>query len=687
MARVCYVIIAHNEPANLFGLIGSLWNPDDAFLIWIDARSDQRFVELASAVVQFGDNVHVHTGSVMVWGGFSIVATTLTAYSRLRAQVGQFSHVVLCSGTHIPLLHPDSIFERIRDLAGWVDTVEVKIPEGGLGRLDSITTQAWWCDMLKRIRYRYVEVPAVGMLPAGDREAWNEPVFLEGSQWHVLRSDLVDFIVEHAGRVREVFHDVVVADEHAFQWIIAQWPGRESVRRSKFVSMEWAGVSPRRVNLAEAAEAAAAGKFLFLRKAASNCTIDMWGEWARVTLSNHGGARRLQEIAAGLSWNCHSVHHGSAVGRLSALDQLLQSFIEAVSRSVGKKLVHKYVGERRSLLATTLNLGGRGPVSLTCAVEPGVGIAIIPALARPPPTATADSMRLWPGMADFPGLVNLPIGGRVYWMLTEAGGAADIAAIITEIFEEHSHAWSRHTHDRSSPMTDRRVNNRTWIAETVKGRTFADVGGLWGTVNERVSAAILAGASEASMLDIVPLGHSLWRDFEARCQSLQVSGYKCVCADIMSPDLKQRVGAFDVVHCSGLIYHVPDLVAFVRKLMSITTRHLIIQSMVVAERIENELGLLDLRGGQCAFVPLLNESQRKIVAKYLEQVGLLNIPNLTGPPVKSWFHNGVWNYAPWSWLITPEFLHGLVETCGLSVIDAGFVWENKAYSVFCAVSP
>jgi HAD superfamily phosphatase (TIGR01681 family) len=81
------------------------------------------------------------------------------------------------------------------------------------------------------------------------------------------------------------------------------------------------------------------------------------------------------------------------------------------------------------------------------------------------------------------------------------------------------------------------------------------------------------------------------------------------------------------------------------------------------------------------------DTQRKIVGKYLEQVGLLHIPNLTGPPVKSWFHNGVWNYAPWSWLITPEFLHRLVEVCGLAVIDEGFVWEHKAYSVFCAVSP
>jgi SAM-dependent methyltransferase len=204
-------------------------------------------------------------------------------------------------------------------------------------------------------------------------------------------------------------------------------------------------------------------------------------------------------------------------------------------------------------------------------------------------------------------------------------------------------------------------------------------------VNERVSVALQAGASEASMLDITPEGHSLWRDFDARCRSLEISGYKNICVDITGADLKQKVGTFDVVHCSGVIYHVPDLVAFVRNLMSIATRHLIIQSMVVPERIENEFGILDLSGGHCLFVPLLSETQRRIAAKYLKQVALANIPDLTGPPVKRWVHQGLWNFGPWSWLITPDFLRRLMEICGLEVIDEGFVWENKAYSVFCAV--
>jgi hypothetical protein len=51
--------------------------------------------------------------------------------------------------------------------------------------------------------------------------------------------------------------------------------------------------------------------------------------------------------------------------------------------------------------------------------------------------------------------------------------------------------------------------------------------------------------------------------------------------------------------------------------------------------------------------------------------------------VSNWFPDGNWNYGPWSWLLTPAFLRGLVQVCGLSVVDEGFVWEHKAYSLLC----
>ncbi|WP_407525533.1 hypothetical protein [Methylobacterium oryzisoli] len=40
------------------------------------------------------------------------------------------------------------------------------------------------------------------------------------------------------------------------------------------------------------------------------------------------------------------------------------------------------------------------------------------------------------------------------------------------------------------------------IAKIVQGKSFAEVGGLWGLVNEKVSVAHDAGATDLCMIDI-----------------------------------------------------------------------------------------------------------------------------------------------------------------------------------------
>jgi hypothetical protein len=118
--------LAHNEPINLLGVVGSLWNREDAFSIWLDAKADEDVVQVANALTCLNDNVKVRVGRVMSWGGFSVLDTTLMAYSGLRNQFGDFSHVVLCSGTHIPLLHPDRIYERIQGYPGVDEFFQVR---------------------------------------------------------------------------------------------------------------------------------------------------------------------------------------------------------------------------------------------------------------------------------------------------------------------------------------------------------------------------------------------------------------------------------------------------------------------------------------------------------------------------------------------------------------------------------
>ena len=97
-----------------------------------------------------------------------------------------------------------------------------------------------------------------------------------------------------------------------------------------------------------------------------------------------------------------------------------------------------------------------------------------------------------------------------------------------------------------------------WIATLSAGKSFMDVGGLWGTRNEKVSVALLAGARQATMADIAPLDHQLWRDFDEHCKQLGVTGYACTRLDVVEPPTDYSALVHDVVHCSGIIYHVPD---------------------------------------------------------------------------------------------------------------------------------
>ena len=76
---------------------------------------------------------------------------------------------------------------------------------------------------------------------------------------------------------------------------------------------------------------------------------------------------------------------------------------------------------------------------------------------------------------------------------------------------------------------------KDWIERAVPGRTFAEVGGLWGTVNEQVTVAAKAGARAVTMIDVAPDGGPegyLWDRFRERCRQEGVSDYACVRADV-----------------------------------------------------------------------------------------------------------------------------------------------------------
>lgn len=229
-----------------------------------------------------------------------------------------------------------------------------------------------------------------------------------------------------------------------------------------------------------------------------------------------------------------------------------------------------------------------------------------------------------------------------------------------------------------------RLEKHKWIAELAEGRSFVDVGGLWGTVNETVSIASKAGARSTTMADIQAMGNEWWQKFDQRCSELGVSGYDCRNIDICDPSTLSDVEKFDFVHCSGIMYHVSDPIQFIQNLMGITNEYLLISSMTIPTVIENKDGRLDSPEGSAHLVHMLPDQARKVLANYLVSKGMKEDIVSRKTPKELFHENGSVRTGPWWWIYSPETMDAMCEMCGLEIIKTNTL-SNYSHSVLCKV--
>src|ERR1700733_4131902 len=223
------------------------------------------------------------------------------------------------------------------------------------------------------------------------------------------------------------------------------------------------------------------------------------------------------------------------------------------------------------------------------------------------------------------------------------------------------------------------------IRAYVRDRSFVDVGALWQTRNEKVSVATLAGARSAAIIDAFPPENAAWSDCRQRCRALGVSGYAEHSHDLNDPLINEKVGTFDFVYCSGVIYHTPSVFYTLERLFALSKRYLMLVSMVIPETIENEFGSIDLAGGGMLFVPGLNDAKRRILTAYFADKGLtiMHITPTEEPPQPFMWGVGQPNYGPWWWLLPLQTLCSLVETVGFRIVETDLGWGGRNATVFC----
>ncbi len=190
----------------------------------------------------------------------------------------------------------------------------------------------------------------------------------------------------------------------------------------------------------------------------------------------------------------------------------------------------------------------------------------------------------------------------------------------------------------------------TYLSPIVRNRSFVDVGPLWEVQNETISIAHKHGATRLAAIDIMPPWDHRWGDLERRLGGIQ---WERINSDICKYD-----GSFDVVHCSGVIYHHPEPMTIMTKLSQLTKEHLVLGT-VVAERV----GKHPLAPGTCLYLPGVPSRMMNTLRNDWQEF-------LQGRAGDVFDKDVVWNVHNlyhWWWLFTKDAVIGMAKTVGFQV--------------------
>ncbi len=217
------------------------------------------------------------------------------------------------------------------------------------------------------------------------------------------------------------------------------------------------------------------------------------------------------------------------------------------------------------------------------------------------------------------------------------------------------------------------------ISSYVKGASFADIGGLWGLVNEKITVAVKAGCRTATMIDMTPVNHRYWNDFDERAKSAGVTEYRKIQGNLDDPGLPDKAGTFDFVYCSGIIYHAPNPLHTIARLHALTTQRLLLVSMTVPQRIVTDAGEIPFDGGRTVFLPAVDPPTKQILAMHFGALGI----KLAGISDDQHPWTSLSAYGPWWWLWTPNTLSAMLRSAGFRVVETRETWAGRAHGLLC----
>ena len=208
-----YFVLCHHSVGAVADLFRHIWRSEHHYVLHADRKSMPALHETLHALSAAFPNVHALPSVPCSWGGWSLVETTLRGIDRALALPGDWSHFILLSESHVPLVAPDAAAATLAPGVSYIEAGPVAAinPDGR-------------ADVLHRFTACYHEVPGVGMfatLPRALTPAF-EATLHHGGQWIVLAHAACERLQARRGDAAlwEPFRVSLLADETALQSLL-----------------------------------------------------------------------------------------------------------------------------------------------------------------------------------------------------------------------------------------------------------------------------------------------------------------------------------------------------------------------------------------------------------------------------------------------------------------------------------
>ncbi|KXK45381.1 MAG: tRNA (mo5U34)-methyltransferase [Chlorobi bacterium OLB5] len=184
------------------------------------------------------------------------------------------------------------------------------------------------------------------------------------------------------------------------------------------------------------------------------------------------------------------------------------------------------------------------------------------------------------------------------------------------------------------------------IKKYASQKSFIDVGCMWGVHGYFSFLAEECSASSVVAFDIYPATAEFNETHKKRLSKVQY-----INGDINSKVSTISLGKFDVVYCTGLLYHVPDPLYTLARLRDICSDVLILGTAVIPEMngIDNF----------SVYYPNLRKKQRKLWD--IKQGGQLAITTEYDP---------LQGYGNWIWGFSSSCLESMIKASGFDIVES-----------------